>query len=130
MWPASLASLDLPAFLSEIPITADQVQVLIYVIIAAVIVGGIGSIKGALDIVRFFRGDPPASQRYASKEDLAAAMAEIQAVEERTAKSVAELRDVAVRERKESRETLKEIFDRMDAMNRSLGRIEGTLSKQ
>lgn len=128
MWSALLAS-SLPAYLSEIPITSDQVQLLIWVILAAVVVGGIGSIKGVLDIIRFFRGDPPAAQRFASKEDLAAALEEIQAVEERTARSLGELKAVAVRERAESRETLKEIFDRLEGMNRSLGRIEGSLSK-
>lgn len=129
MWSAQLA-LSIPASLAEIPITPDQVQQLIYVIIAAVIVGGLGSIKAVLDIVRFFRSDPPASQVFASKGDLEAAMDEISAVEARTAKALAELKDTAVRERTESRSTLKEIFDRMDAMNRSLGRIEGSLSKQ
>lgn len=124
MWLASL----FPSFLSEIPITPEQVQLLIWVILAAVVVGGIGSVKGVLDIIRFFRGDPPAAQRFASKEDLASALEEIQAVEERTAKSLADLKDGALRERAESRATLKEIFDRMDAMNRSLGRIEGSLS--
>lgn len=126
MWSDRLASLS---FLAEIPITSDQVQLLIWVILAAVVVGGIGSIKGVLDIIRFFRGDPPAAQRFASKEDLAAALEEIQAVEERTARSLGELKAVAVRERAESRETLREIFDRLEGMNRSLGRIEGSLSK-
>lgn len=129
MWSALLAS-SLPAYLSEIPITSDQVQQLIIVLGAAVVVGGLGSIKAVLDIIRFFRGDPPASQRYASKEDLAAALAEIQKVEARTANSMAKLEENSVREHRESRETMNEIFDRMDAMNRSLGRIEGALAKQ
>lgn len=126
MWSASLSTTFL-AGLAQIPITSDQVQALIVVIGAAVFVGGVGSLKAVLDIIRFFRGDPPASQRFASKEDVASAMAAIQSVEERTAKSVAELKEVAIRERAESRTTLKEIFDRMDSMNRSLGRIEGNL---
>lgn len=130
MWCPSLASLSFPSSLAEIPITPDQVQQLIFVIGAAVVVGALGSIKAVLDIIRFFRSDPPASQVFASKEDLEKAMAEITAVEARTAKSLADLKDTAARERSESRTTLKEIFDRMDAMNRSLGRIEGTLAQK
>ncbi len=128
MWSDAAA----PSFclLAEIPLTEAQIRVLIGVIIAGVIVGGLNSVKVTLDIVRFVRGEPPSDQRFASKADLAAAMAEIEAVEERTEKALVELKRVADRERSEFRATLKEIFDRMDAMNRSLGRIEGTLNKK
>ncbi len=125
MWSALLSTHF--SSLAEIPITSDQVQQLIVVLICAVIVGGLGSIKAVLDIGRFFKGDPPSDQRFASKAELAATHREIAPVEMRITANLDEHKEAAKTERREFRENLKEIFDRMDAMNRSLGRIEGNL---
>lgn len=102
--------------LAEFPLTPSQVQVLIYVAIAAVVVGGLGSIKAGLDIIRFFRGDPSPDRRYASKEELAALRSEIEAVEERAAATSDGLR-----------QSMREIFTELRTINKSIGRIEGHL---
>jgi len=123
MWSA-LPSL---APLAEIPITGEQVQILIYAIIAGIFVGGISCIKALLDIVRYFRGDPPSDQKFASKADLARALAEIEAVEERSNIALAAYRSAVDRNTEEITKSLKEIFGELRTMGRSIGRIEGEL---
>lgn len=118
------------SWLAELPISAEQVQLLLYAIIAAVVVGGLGSIKAVLDIVRFFRGDPPGDQKYASKTDLAALATETNAVERRLVDALSEHKAAVSADRRELRETMSEIFERVDSMNRSLGRIEGKLDNK
>ena len=117
MWSELFPTPALAAALAEIPISADQVQLLIYAIIGAVIVGGLGSIKATLDIVRFFRGDPPSSERYASKADLADVHKKIGEAEARAAKDLHDLK-----------ESTSEIFREIRTMSRSLGRIEGRVA--
>lgn len=107
-------------FLAELPVTASEVKALLWIIGAGVVVGGLNAVKVSLDIVRYFKGDPPGDQKYASKAELAA-------VEARAAHELNELKLAVQRERSEFRETLKEIFDRVDGIGRSVGRIEGRL---
>jgi hypothetical protein len=99
---------------SSAPISESQATYLIYGVIGVLFLGGISSLKAILDIVRFFRGDPPGDLRYASKADLAEALKEIEAVEARTTKAL-----------EETSKNLREIFGEMRSIHRSLGRIEG-----
>ena len=122
MPPAPLLS-----FIAELPISSDQVQILIYVIGGAVVVGAIGSIKGVLDIIRFFRGDPPADRRFASKDELNELRAEVEAVEERAKIAVAAHRSEVERREEETAKALNDIFVEIRSMARSMGRIEGQL---
>ena len=100
--------------LGAVEITPDQVQLLIYAIIAAVVVGGLGSVRALVEIIRFFRGDPPAEQRYASKAEIAALRAEHAALETRISTSLKDLKA-----------DQGEIFRELRSIARILGKFEG-----
>jgi hypothetical protein len=119
----------LPRF-AAVEISPDQVQLLIYAIIAAVVVGGLGSARALVEIIRFFKGDPPADQRFASKAEVANALAEIQSVERRLFASLTEWKTQSERDRAELRESMREIFDEIRSFHRTVGRLEGKPPKE
>lgn len=112
--------------LAEIPITASQVQVLIYIIGAAVFVGGVGTFKALLDIWDKFKPNPSHDVKYASKEELKAVREEVAASEQRSKAAVADHERRQDKQREEHQKALNEIFKELRAISRAIGRVEGS----
>lgn len=97
-------------------LTGDQVRLLIIAIITAVGVGLLSSVRVIIEVVGFFRGDPPAWKLYATKKEL-------QAVENRLSTEIRELK-------KDQDDHLAGIYREMKDFNKSQGRIEGWIEAQ
>jgi hypothetical protein len=111
--------------LAAVEVTAAQIEALIIVLGAAVVVGAIGSIKALLDIIGWFKPNPSHDTKFASKAELEAVRLEVAASEGRSKAAVAEHEKRQEAQRAEHQQALNEIFRELRSIHRAIGRTEG-----